>query len=778
MPNRAITQPHEQMSLSFGARSISPTVVLGVLAAVICAFAVRFDDPAQYLGFLAIGISIGTVAALAFTFNSLRSAREAELLSIFDGLFLDSNLMSILTSEQGDILRSNLALKEQSGLAHSNNVSCLLGHLFEEGAAVEYRLRRALEQTSAPVEVVEDRAGQLCRVEVKSFNSDCLIWFITQEINENLALDEIGLSDHLVAVRLHPDGKIAAANGPAQDAGLAVGNELVAEIGAPLVDGALCKLNGAKARSFRCHLFEEAGTFSQAVFVPIDADDLTGASPDQFLDALPVALARVAPDGKLIHLNGSAQQLLGDDAVVGENLNDLLEGLGRSMEERIKDMMQGRVHMRTEVARGKVNGHEIFLQVTLNRVQLDGESSILAVINDATELKTLEAQFVQSQKMQAVGQLAGGVAHDFNNLLTAINGHCDLILMRHETTDTDYGDLIQIRHNANRAASLVGQLLAFSRKQTLLPKVIDLYDTLSDLNHLLNRLLGEKVTLRIEHAEDLPNVRVDERQLEQVIMNLVVNARDAMPNGGEVVIKTMTAVFETDKKVDRVVIPFGTYVQIDVTDTGMGIPEDKITKIFEPFFTTKRVGEGTGLGLSTAYGIIKQTGGFIFAESEVGAGTTFTLYLPTHADETHAAANPETEVREPTDLTGRGVVLLVEDEVPVRSFAARALNIRGYTVLEAGSAEEALEILEDDALEVDVFVSDVIMPGMDGPTWVRMAQEKRPETRVVFVSGYAEDVFDGGQISVPNATFLPKPFSLNELTHTVKEQMAQPLDKT
>jgi len=336
---------------------------------------------------------------------------------------------------------------------------------------------------------------------------------------------------------------------------------------------------------------------------------------------------------------------------------------------------------------------------------------------------------VQSQKMQAVGQLAGGVAHDFNNLLTAINGHCDLILMRHETSDTDYGDLIQIRHNANRAASLVGQLLAFSRKQTLLPKVIDLYDTLSDLNHLLNRLLGEKVTLRIEHDDDLPSVRVDERQLEQVIMNLVVNARDAMPNGGEVLIQTKTAVFEQDQKMDRVVIPFGTYVQIDVTDTGVGIPEDKIRKIFEPFFTTKGVGEGTGLGLSTAYG------------------------------------------EEPTDLTGRGVVLLVEDEVPVRSFAARALNIRGYTVIEAGSAEEALEILEDKDLHVDVFVSDVIMPGMDGPTWVRMAQKNRSDVRVVFVSGYAEDVFEGGQISVPNATFLPKPFSLNELTHTVKEQM-------
>ena len=511
----------------------------------------------------------------------------------------------------------------------------------------------------------------------------------------------------------------------------------------------------------------------EIVLVPCDPDDLRRATPDRFLDALPVALARVDADGRIISANEGVRELLGPAAKEGAALEDLMDGLGRSMTERINDMFRGRSHMRSEVARATVDGQEVYLQVTLKRVGFGGAPSLVAVISDATELKTLEAQFVQSQKMQAVGQLAGGVAHDFNNLLTAISGHCDLLLMRHEQGDADHGDLIQVRQNANRAASLVGQLLAFSRKQTLLPKVLTLYDTLRELSHLLNRLLGEKVSLAIEHGPDLAKVRVDERQLEQVIMNLVVNARDAMPHGGEVRIETRNEHVAQDFKRDRAVVPFGDYVRIDVTDTGHGIPPEKIKKIFEPFFTTKAPGEGTGLGLSTVYGIIKQTGGFIFAESKVGQGSRFTIYLPAFGEDAEQAQVPDAAVeKDEVDLSGSGVVLLVEDELPVRSFAARALDIRGYTVIEAACAEEALEILEDDDLHVDIFVSDVIMPGMDGPTWVKKARERRPDTKVIFVSGYAEEAFEGGEVKVPNAAFLPKPFSLNELTQTVKEQIS------
>jgi two-component system cell cycle sensor histidine kinase/response regulator CckA len=504
------------------------------------------------------------------------------------------------------------------------------------------------------------------------------------------------------------------------------------------------------------------------LLIPLDVAEVSGLVPDQFLEDLPVALARLETDGRLTFANNAARQLLGDRVAPGVNITELIEGMGRSITERLQDTTRGRALGRSEIARGTVDGAEIYLQVAFTRTILDGAPSLLAVLSDATELKTLEAQFVQSQKMQAVGQLAGGVAHDFNNLLTAINGHCDLLLMRHDVADVEHGDLMQIQQNANRAAALVRQLLAFSRKQTLRPTVISLQDTLSELMHLLNRLLTDKVTLKIEHGSDLAPVRVDERQLEQVIMNLVVNARDAMPRGGEVRITTRNLHLETDMHRDRAVILPGDYVVIEVADSGHGIPEGKLNKIFEPFYTTKPVGEGTGLGLSTAYGIIKQTGGFIFAESPPGQGAIFTILLPAY-DRVDLAPPPEPEPQRARDLTGRGLVLLVEDEDPVRSFAARALRLRGYTVIEAASGEQALEILHDGDLQVDLMVSDVIMPGLDGPGWVREARKSRPGTKVIFMSGYAEDAFVGGDSGVPGSVFLPKPFTLNELTQKVKD---------
>ena len=368
--------------------------------------------------------------------------------------------------------------------------------------------------------------------------------------------------------------------------------------------------------------------------------------------------------------------------------------------------------------------------------------------------------------------MAGGVAHDFNNLLTAISGHCDLLLLRHDQGDPDYADLVQIHQNANRAAALVGQLLAFSRKQTLRPEVLDLRDTLADLTHLLNRLVGEKITLTLTHEPVQQAIRADKRQLEQVLMNLVVNARDAMPRGGEIRIETEAFHLREAMERDRVTWPSGSYVCVKVSDHGHGIPADKLQKVFEPFYTTKRTGEGTGLGLSTAYGIVKQSGGYIFVDSVVGQGTCFTLLFPGH-DLLPAAptAPPAPVARAPGPRYGDGVVLLVEDEAPVRAFASRALRLRGYTVIEADSAEQALKTLEDADLSVDIFVTDVIMPGMDGPSWVREALKTRPDVRVVFVSGYAQESFGDAQASIPNSVFLPKPFSLTDLTETVKSQL-------
>ena len=408
--------------------------------------------------------------------------------------------------------------------------------------------------------------------------------------------------------------------------------------------------------------------------------------------------------------------------------------------------------------------------MSLIKIENDQEASLIAILSDATELKTLESQFVQSQKMQAIGKLAGGVAHDFNNLLTAISGHCDLLLLRHDTASQDYADLVQINQNANRAAALVSQLLAFSRKQTLRPEPIDMRNTLADLMHLLNRLVGEKVELVLEHDTDLKPVRADKRQLEQVFMNLVVNTRDAMPEGGRIHIKTEGYSLEQALDRDRATIPAGDYISVTVTDEGCGIATDKLTKIIEPFYSTKRTGEGTGLGLSTVYGIVKQTGGYIFVQGDEGQGTEFNLILPIFDGHRTEIAPVIEEPKIQPRTYGDGVILLVEDEAPVRTFASRALQLRGYKVIEAASAEEALDQLSDPNLQIDVFVTDIVMPGRDGPSWVKEALEQRPNTRVVFVSGYAEDVLETQQAAIPNSVFLPKPFSLDDLTETVQQQ--------
>ena len=488
------------------------------------------------------------------------------------------------------------------------------------------------------------------------------------------------------------------------------------------------------------------------------------------LDALPVPMLKIAADGNLIEANSEARSIFGLQGSALPPLFELVEGMGRPISDWLTDAAEGRGLLKPEIVRAVVPGQELFLQIALGRMLENNEVVLVGILNDATELKTLEAQFVQSQKMQAIGQLAGGVAHDFNNLLTAISGHCDLLLLRHDAGDPEYSDLIQISQNANRAASLVGQLLAFSRKQNLKPQSLDIRDTMSDLAHLLNRLIGERIRLDVTHDLGPQTIRADRRQLEQVIVNLVVNARDAMPDGGTISIRTRPEFLDAETLRDRARLTPGSYVVIEVEDTGTGISPEGLSKIFEPFYTTKKTGEGTGLGLSTAYGIVKQTGGYIFVDSEVGQGTTFSLYFRAtqKKDPEVLPEPPKAERTAPTD----GVVLLVEDEAPVRAFAARALRLRGYTVVEAECAEDALEILTDEALTFDIFVSDVIMPGLDGPTWVRQALKQRPDTRVIFMSGYAEEGRAEKQARIPNSVFLPKPFSLQKLTSLVQEQLS------
>lgn len=492
-------------------------------------------------------------------------------------------------------------------------------------------------------------------------------------------------------------------------------------------------------------------------------------------EIIPVPLAIFAPSGEMRAANSAAREILGPSYRAGAFVQEMFDFLGRPVSDWLSDVAEGRLPPDTQFLRLTGGADKSnFVQVSLRRMVENARPAVLAVIQDGNAIKTLEAQFVQSQKMQAIGQLAGGVAHDFNNLLTAISGNTDLLLLRHTGDDPSYPDLMQIRQNANRAAALVGQLLAFSRKQNLQAEYLDVQDVFSDLTHLLNRLVGEKLRLLLNHGQGIGTIRADKRQLEQVIVNLVVNARDAMPQGGTVTLTTSAVHLASDLARNRAKLPAGDYAKITVADTGTGMSEEVMQKIFEPFFTTKKAGEGTGLGLSTAYGIVKQSGGFIFVDSEIGKGTVFTLYFPIHNRPTTQPEGEAAPAKPAALRQGEGVVLLVEDEAPVRAFAARALRLRGYTVLEAESGEEALDLLHMGGMQVDLFLSDVIMPGLDGPTWVEKAQELLPDVPVIFVSGYAEDVMSEHQSRIHNATFLPKPFSLAQLTLAVQEKLALP----
>jgi two-component system cell cycle sensor histidine kinase/response regulator CckA len=497
----------------------------------------------------------------------------------------------------------------------------------------------------------------------------------------------------------------------------------------------------------------------------------------RFFNNAPVGIATVDGAGRIDNANSAFLAYVGDGVERGTMLGDLvIEEDRASVAEALVATRAGRMSNPAIEVRLAKSSERVGL-LYISRVDIDeGASSTVAYLIDATEQKSLELQFAQSQKMQAIGQLAGGVAHDFNNLLTAIIGFCDLLLARHQAGDPSFADVMQIKQNANRAANLTRQLLAFSRRQTLRPKVLSLTDALAELQNLLSRLLTETVELKIVHGRDLGLVKVDQNQLEQVIMNLAVNARDAMPEGGKLTIRTANVSEEDSRALDHALMPAADYLLIEVADTGSGIPKENLGKIFEPFYTTKDPSKGTGLGLSTVYGIVKQTGGFIFPYSTMGKGTTFRIYLPRYF-ETPADVKAEAEAKaaeaapEPADLTGKGTILLVEDEDAVRTFAARALSTRGYDVLQAESGEAALAIVEAHEGTIDLIVSDVVMPNMDGPTLVKELASKLPGVKIIFVSGYAEDAFAKSLDPNQEFHFLPKPFSLKQLAAAVKGVM-------
>ncbi|PXA97196.1 hybrid sensor histidine kinase/response regulator [Nostoc sp. 3335mG] len=492
---------------------------------------------------------------------------------------------------------------------------------------------------------------------------------------------------------------------------------------------------------------------------------------------LPAGLALIDRDGRFVHMNEAFVRatrinttnppLYPGDLVVREDKSALADAVRR---------FAGGAAQSAEMTVRLTDAPEEPVALTIAAARGLGDAAVLISLKDSGEEGKLKRQVAQASKMQAVGQLAGGVAHDFNNILTAIIGHCDLMMSRHSPGDSDYDDIQQIRANSNRAASLTRQLLAFSRQQTLRPQVLQLPDVISEVSNLLKRLLGETVQLEVRHGRNLGPVRADPGQLEQVVVNLVVNARDAMlaqneRGGGTVTIETAAVAASQVRQMDEDFLPVADYTSLRVADTGAGIPPDIIGKIFEPFFTTKEKGKGTGLGLSTVYGIIKQSGGFIFAGNQPKGGAEFVIYLPVHTATEMVSAKPHMPAKERSlDTWGSGTILLVEDNDMVRAVAERALTRQGYIVVTAENGDAALELL-DQIERPELLISDVVMPSMDGPTMARHVRERYPDLPILFMSGYAEEQLRRS-IDLDNVAFLPKPFSVQQLAEAARDVLA------
>lgn len=491
------------------------------------------------------------------------------------------------------------------------------------------------------------------------------------------------------------------------------------------------------------------------------------------VEQAPFGVVSLDPSGVIVEANQIFRDLSDAPHVHGRAILDVVAEDDRpALRERLEEARQSDLPAAPplDIRLASADGDGAVVTVYVGRAgggRGRSADDLLLHVVDATERRRLETQFAQSQKMQAVGQLAGGIAHDFNNMLTAMIGFCDLLLQRHQPGEASFGDAMQIKHNANRAAGLVRQLLAFSREQSLDARPLDMTELLAELSQLLRRLLGESVELSVVHGRDLWPVRADPGKIEQMIINLAVNARDAMPKGGRLTIQTDNFTARKSYELRGETLSPGEYVSIAVSDTGEGMSEGTLEHLFEPFFTTKEVGDGTGLGLAMVYGSVKQMGGCVFAHSDgADKGARISLYLPRSMEAVHPVASQADDESALGDVTGVGQVLLVEDEDGVRLFSARALRSKGYQVTEARTGEAALEILEQQRF--DLLLTDMVMPKVDGATLIRRAREKSPDLPVVCISGYTRESMAREIDGLENLRFLSKPFSLKQLAATVK----------
>jgi two-component system, cell cycle sensor histidine kinase and response regulator CckA len=810
---------------------LAVTGLIAAFVAVACGFLFLPGDAATLAVLVVLGVlsTVGVVALLAVA-GGILSWKSAPAEPLETGrpshAFLENMVEGVLmTAADGTPLWANAAFRKLTGAAVEGDIHSIERVFSDNPDAAEAvrRLsvaadqgRRATEEIRMPGGIGGRVAGaRWYRVRVNPVGLDGRIgWLIAditreREHQENIFQElqnAIDYLDHAPAgfFSLEPDGRIRYMNATLAEwigidlaefePGAANIRDIIAVEGLSVLHGA--SGNRAGAGLLDVDLVRTDGTRLPVRLihrVPVAPDGTVGASRTlvldmrraddreagrlaemrfaRFFNSTPMAIASVDRSGLIALTNARFVMLFGGKASAGRRLAELVQDSDRAgLAAAIDAAIAGQSEIPAvdaALAASPEKSARFFVSPILEGHEGDDAAVIYAI--DTTEQRALESQFAQSQKMQAVGQLAGGIAHDFNNMLTAIIGFSDLLLTSHRPTDPSFQDIMNIKQNANRAAGLVRQLLAFSRRQTLRPKVIALDEALSDISVLLARLLGETIALEVAHGREVWPIKADLNQLEQVIVNLAVNARDAMPDGGKLTIRTANIPMAESRKFRQQGFKPGEYVLLEVADTGTGMTPEVMEKIFEPFFSTKEVGKGTGLGLSTVYGIVKQTGGFVYVDSKLGEGSSFRILLPRHvpqaADEKPAEAERPPA---PSDLTGDARILLVEDEDAVRAFAGRALAARGYRVFEAASGPEALDLINGMEEPVDLVISDVVMPGMDGPTLLRELRRKQPELRIIFMSGYAEDAFQRHLPDDQTFNFLPKPFSLKELATTVK----------
>jgi two-component system cell cycle sensor histidine kinase/response regulator CckA len=767
-------------------RWLAPALILG--AALTAAFLLfLFAQP-----LIAGAVAFAGLVAAGFAYARSTPASPPEPLVVGPDYALLGSALGLsndpvaLTTGEGSLLLVNAAYRERFGGARPP-----LELAANDDAAQGLMLAQTMASRDGAgcVAAIETAAGTTpVEVERVGTGDDLLLWrFVKATAPDPVTATENRLRGQagdllsragIMAALLDPQGKVIACNrlfeeralvGPRKGEPPRLG-DLVEEAEGHFELTAEAE-TGRRLRALLLPL-DPPGPTDYGIFYLFDSPDALPMSSSShlqaLLDMLPIGLALVDGDGRFLTMNqafyqaagikGSEMPVYPGDLVAKEDKATVADAVRRNARG---PAMSGDLAVR--LARQPTEP----VALTIAGLRGLGDAAVLLLLKDNSEEAKLKRQVAQATKMQVVGQLAGGVAHDFNNILTAIIGHCDLMLMRHTPGDIDYDDIQQIKSNSNRAAGLTRQLLAFSRQQTLRPQVLQLPDVVSEVSHLLKRLLGETVELVVKHGRNLGPIRADPGQLEQVIINLAVNARDAMvPKGGTLTIQTYSVKSDQVAELGSDILPITDYSALSVTDTGTGIAPSILGKIFEPFFTTKEVGKGTGLGLSTVYGIVKQSGGFIFADSKVDEGTRFVIYLPVHREEKSAGRSRGVGKAKKDELWGTGTVLLVEDEPMVRSVAERALTRHGYKVVTADNGEDALSILGGDET-IDLLISDVVMPGMDGPTMVREARKSWPDLKILFISGYAEEQLRKS-IDIENVNFLPKPFSVTELAEAAR----------